>query len=204
MAQTYRRRFPRMDADFPVRYKLSGAEKKATALTLGGGGLLLELSAPVQPGDILALDFRPARHLPLIGARARVCYQLTDRKAGLEFAEIAPEHRDQILRFIVHRMTEKRRTPRGPLATQVEHAAGSFIGFSKNISGWGMFIETRQTLPQGETLKLRFHLQETDPICFASAEVCYEISKMGMGVEFTEISAEDQKRIQDFLANDVA
>jgi c-di-GMP-binding flagellar brake protein YcgR len=201
MVQTYRRRFPRVEADFPVRYTLSGPEREATALTLGGGGMFLELREAVEPGDVLALRFRPARRLPLIKAKARVCYYFPNRRAGLEFTEISPAHRDQILRLIFRRRVENRHYPRGPLATQVEHAAGSFIGFSKDVSAGGMFIETRETLPLGSALKVRFRLGETDPICLASAEVRYEIRKVGMGVEFTDISAGDQERIEGYLAS---
>jgi c-di-GMP-binding flagellar brake protein YcgR len=175
-------------------------QHEATALALGGGGLFLRINAAVRPGDVLSLRFRPARHLSMIEATARVCYQLADQRAGVEFTEISAAHREQILRLILHRVGDQRRYPRRPLATQVEHAGGAFIGFSKDISAAGMFIETQESLPEETQLELRFHLEEGDCICRASAQVRYEVSKMGIGVEFTEILPEDRKRIEAYVS----
>jgi c-di-GMP-binding flagellar brake protein YcgR len=193
------RRFPRISFNEPVEYTLDDTTQRARALTLGGGGLFLGISEQIPPGTELTVRFRPAKHLPTVEARARVCYQSADEGVGIEFTEIKPEDRQRILRLILHRIPEKRRFPRAPLAVQVEHEAGMLIGFSRDISVGGMFIETKEPPPTGSHLKLRFYLDEGGPIVLATAEVVYAVAKLGIGVHFIEISPADRSRIDVYV-----
>jgi c-di-GMP-binding flagellar brake protein YcgR len=200
MERAHQRKFPRIAADFSVEFTLEGNVYRARALTLGGGGLLLGTSEQLSPGTEFSLQFRPAKHLPVMSARARVRYWDPEQGAGIEFIEIAPEHRELILRLIHHRMSEKRRFPRAPLPTQVEHEAGSSIGFSRDISAGGMFIETQERLAVGAKIRILFHLEEAGPIIRATAEVLYSILKLGIGVRFLEVAPEDEARIRAYVA----
>ena len=195
MERTPIRKYPRIEASFPVECRTGEGTQQVRALTLGGGGLFLGTAQMLAPDTELVIHFRPAKHLPVIEARARVRYQLPDKGIGIEFTEIAPEHRQMILRLIHHRMAEKRRFPRAPLATQVEHVAGTLIGFSKDISLGGMFIETNEPLVVGSKVKLLFHLDDTGAAVPATAEVLYAVLKVGIGVRFLDVSPADQARI---------
>ncbi len=194
-----RRKYPRVDSNFRVECSV-GNEKMATrALTLGGGGLFLGIAQQLNQGTELVLRFRPAKNLPVMEARATVRYQLPDQGVGIEFTEISPEHRQRILRLIYKRMGEKRRHPRAPLVAQVEHSGGSFIGFSRDISVGGMFIETMEPLAPGALLKLRFYLDSAEPIAEAKARVVYTVKKLGTGVQFVDISSEARGRIEAYI-----
>jgi c-di-GMP-binding flagellar brake protein YcgR len=195
----YARKFPRVEAAFPVDYEVNETSGKAEAASLGGGGLFVGILHSLSPGTEMKLRFRAAKHLPLIEARAQVRYQVSSRGVGLEFTEIEPSDRDRLLRLIHHRNGDKRRFPRAPLATQVEHESGSFIGFCKDVSVGGMFIETENPLLPGTVLQLRFNLDD-GPICRAAAEVRYEVKRLGVGVCFTSISPDDQMRIESYVA----
>ena len=74
--------------------------------------------------------------------------------------EIDPKHREMILRLVHRRLEEKRQYPRAPLATQVEYPEGTQIGFSKDISVGGMFVELTRTIPVGTRLQVLFHLED--------------------------------------------
>ena len=200
MEKAHQRKFPRVEADFTVECKLENGVYRARALTLGGGGLLLGVAQQFSPGTELSIQFRPAKHLPVISAHARVCYLDPEQGTGLEFTEIEPEHREIILRLIHHRMAEKRRFPRAPLPTQVVYEGGSLIGFSKDISAGGMFIETAERLAMGSNLKVLFHLDESGSAIAATAEVMYSVLKLGVGVRFLEMSPENQTRIEAYVA----
>ncbi len=201
MEQAATRKYPRIEANFTVECKAGEDTQQLRALTLGGGGLFLGTAQMLAQDTELVLHFRPAKHLPVIEARAKVRYQVPDEGVGIEFTEIAPEHRQMILRLIHHRMTERRKFPRAPLATQIEHAAGTLIGFSKDISLGGMFIETSEPLVVGSKVNLLFHIDSTGAAVPAKAEVLYEVFKVGVGVRFLDVSPADRARIAAHLSN---
>ncbi len=195
-----RRRYPRVDANFRVECSV-GKEKVSTrATSLGGGGLFLGIGQQLVQGTELLLKFRPAKNLPVIEARAIVRYQLPERGVGIEFTEINPDHRQRILKLIYDRMGEKRRHPRAPLVAQVEHAGGSFIGFSRDISVGGMFVESSEVLAPGALLRLRFYLDSSEPISETSARVVYTVKKLGTGVQFVELPADARARIEAYVS----
>lgn len=66
-----------------------------------------------------------------------------------------------------------------------------------DISPRGMFINTTRQLPEGAVLTLRFRLSRTGHEVRARAEVRYCLPGVGVGVEFVEISPEDQRAIED-------
>jgi c-di-GMP-binding flagellar brake protein YcgR len=200
MEPTRVRKYPRIPVDLPVEYSSPEAAEHARGLILGGGGMYIGTSQTLTPGTPLTVRFRPAKHLPVVEARARVCYLVAGQGIGVEFLDISTEHRDSILRLIHHRMKERRRFPRAPLATQVQHAEGTFIGFSRDISTGGMFVETDRAIEPGTKMNLRFHLEPQEPIVKADAEVLYQVPKVGIGLQFTEVSPEDFERINVFVS----
>jgi len=195
-----RRKYPRKHVFIPVECTSAGSTRRTHAWTLGGGGLFLGFSEKIAEGTELTVRFRPAPHLALIEAKAKVRYQIPDEGVGIEFTEIQPEHRDMILLQIGQRMAEKRRFPRLPLAVQVEHEAGSLIGISKDISMGGMFIETNRPPLEYPNIRLRFNLDDGGPVVKATVEVRYAVASLGIGVEFTELSPADRQRIEAYVS----
>lgn len=193
------RKYPRIPVDLNVQYSKQSAQDRSRGLTLGGGGMFLGVAQIIPVGTELVIRFRPAKHLPLVEAKVRVCYCLEGRGIGIEFTDIQPEHRQSILRLVHHRRKENRRFPRVSLATQVQHAEGSFIGFSRDISTGGMFVETNQPMEPGAMLNLRFHLEQDGSIVKAEAQVLYVVPRVGIGLSFTEVIPEDFERIRSFV-----
>lgn len=203
MEPVHARKYPRIPVDLPVRYEREDTEETTRAKILGGGGMFLGISQVIPPGTLLTVRFRPAKHLPVMEAQARVCYCVEGQGIGVEFTRIDPQHRQYILRLIHHRTGERRRFPRVPLATQVQHAEGSFVGFSRDISTGGMFVESTEPLEPGSQLSLRFHLEIDTPILMAEAEVLYQVPRVGIGLHFRELSQEDYQRIRDFVSRKI-
>ena len=146
------------------------------------------------------MRFRPAKHLPVVEAHARVCYHIPDEGLGIEFTEIDPKHREMILRLIRRRLEDKRQHPRAPLATQVVHPEGSLIGFSKDISLGGMFIELAQAVPVSTRLQVLFHLEDGGDAIRTEAEVMYSILKLGVGIRFCHLDVAARERIEAYVA----
>jgi PilZ domain len=70
-----------------------------------------------------------------------------------------------------------------------------------DISPRGMFIHIPQHFPEGAVLKLEFRLSRSGRDVKARAEVRYNLPGVGIGVEFVDISPEDQEAIADEIEN---
>ena len=200
------RRYPRLNAEFWVQLDLGGAVYRERAFSLGGGGLFIRntQNLPLQMGTEIAVQFRPAKHLPLINAKAKVCYLVEGRGAAIEFTEINPDDQRRLLGFIQHKRAAVRVHAHAPLATQIKSEDSMSLAFSREISAGGMFIETTDLLPIGTHLTLRFNLSESDEIMVLLGEVSYHAGNLGMGVRFVDATPEDLQRIDEYVAAESA
>lgn len=194
------RKYPRVAATFAVECTTQEKTVRGHASMLGGGGLFLQVPESFPQGAELDVRFRPARHLPFLQAKARVCYVIPGKGSGVEFVKISPDQQHLILRLIHHKTANQRKFARVSLATQIYSKDDMSLAFSRDVSLGGMFIETHQPSAIGSELDLRFHLNDGGPIVIGVAEVKYHVAKLGMGVEFTEMAPADRKRIEAYIA----
>lgn len=199
MTRKENRRYPRVPVRFPVECRVGDKNFRARAAILGGGGIFVELKDAPDPGAEASLRFRPARHLPFIKAKAKVCCHLPGQGVAFEFSEIAPEDRQLILRLVEHKKGDRRQFPRVRLATQVECEAATILTFSRDVSAGGMFVETNTPLPTGSILTLRFNLDNQASVV-SKGVVTYQVRKFGMGVHFLDLTPEDRKSIEEYAS----
>jgi c-di-GMP-binding flagellar brake protein YcgR len=199
LAKAYARQYPRLSVNMTIDYSVGEKSFRGAIKILSGGGLYLTSIEGLEAGKEISLRFRPARHLRVINAKAKILYVLPKPGAGLEFTEITDEDRNTVLRLIHQKTRDRRLNPRAPLATQVQCDQCMSLAFSRDISLGGMFIETDELLPVGSALTVRFNLEQREKVVSASAKVTYQIEKMGMGVVFTEIGQEDSDAIRHYL-----
>jgi c-di-GMP-binding flagellar brake protein YcgR len=166
---------------------------------LGGGGLFLTPPEGFEAGQEISISFRPTKHVPIIQAKAKVCYVIPGQGAAIEFTEINDEDRQKLLRLIHQKTRDRRHLPRAPLATQVECDRCMSLAFSRDVSLGGMFIETTDPLPVGSCITVRFNLGHNDRVVTAIAQVAYHVEKMGMGVMFKEIEPKDREAIEEYV-----
>ncbi len=195
---TESRKYPRVAAKVPVIFKLGETTARIHSSNLGGGGMRL-IGSDLPCGAELVVRFRTARHRAFIQAKARVIYTLPDLGSGVEFTDIDPEHLQQILRAIHGNKANRRKAPRVPLATQIHIQDSMALAYSRDLSVGGIFIDTKENCKIGTHVDLRFHLNDDGPVVIASGDVRYVVPKMGMGVQFTELSPEARKRIEKFV-----
>jgi len=199
MGKTYIRRYPRLEVRIGVHYTVGKDWLRCIANSLGGGGMFLTHVEGLEPGQEVSVRFRPAKHLPMMEAKASVRYLIPQQGAAIEFTEINPDDRQKILRLILQRTGDRRSQGRGPLATQVHCKECMELAFSRDISPGGMFIETTAPFPVGSYLSVRFNLTNPDRVITATAQVTYQVEKMGMGVLFSEIEPDDREAIRVYL-----
>ena len=68
-----------------------------------------------------------------------------------------------------------------------------------DIGARGMFIHVPRYFPEGAVIKVDFRLTRTDYHVKARAEVRYCLEGVGIGVEFVDITPEDQAAIEEEL-----
>jgi len=187
-----------MSAQVPIEYTVGNQSSRCFAHNLSGGGLFLTQVGNLEPGDYLGLCFRPAKHLPAIQAKACVCHKIGEG-AAVEFTEITPQDRHLLLRFIHKKTGDRKILDRAPLATQIQSEECLSLAFSRDLSLCGMFIETKQPLPIGSPLVVRFSLDEKDKVVITAARVAYHIEKMGMGVLFSELPSDHRAAIEEYV-----
>lgn len=89
------------------------------------------------------------------------------------------------------------------IPVEVSYQGGSFAGMSRNISLSGMFIVCLDTVPFGETIKLKFELELErlrQPVV-TEAVVRWVESSSGIGVQFTGLRAREVWALQQLFAS---
>lgn len=193
------RKYPRVEASFPVEYTVADRKVRGRASILGGGGLFIK-GESLPPGTELLLRFRPAKHLPIIQAKGKAVHHAPGQGTGVEFTRISPHDQQSLLRWIHHRRAERRTYPRVALVTQVYCAEYMSLAFSRDVSMGGMFIKMKDPPAAGSRVTLRFHLDDGGPIVVATADVRYIVPKLGVGVQFYDMPPADRRRLAAYVA----
>lgn len=97
---------------------------------------------------------------------------------------------------------ERRRAERYPINYEFSSLTPDSLIHVSNISETGAFIQSRQRLPRGTTVGLRFTVLLDDPVVIsATGRVVYHGDvPRGMGVEFSEVTPEMALRIADVVS----
>jgi hypothetical protein len=97
---------------------------------------------------------------------------------------------------------ERRRYPRSRTRVQIElHAPGVSAPFrtaTEEISHGGCYVETMFTFPAGTKLTMTLWLDSEQVSATGIVATCYP--QVGNGIEFVDMSAEDVKKLEQFLA----
>jgi type IV pilus assembly protein PilZ len=99
---------------------------------------------------------------------------------------------------------ERREHQRFDTSVAVDYASGDTFLFAylTNISEMGIFIRTEDPLPKGTRLRLRFHVDEADPLVL-EGEVAWinplrktgENINPGMGVRFIQLTPDRREQV---------
>ena len=107
---------------------------------------------------------------------------------------------------------EKRRDTRLPLKARVDYELLSedtfLFEYTSNVSRGGIFLATRNPLPIGTRLSLRFTLPDEDGRAIEATGKVAWINEYkpngknlnpGMGIEFVDLSADDKEAISNLI-----
>ncbi len=106
-------------------------------------------------------------------------------------------------------MRDHRIHHREDVQLQVQYATlEEFLSdWTSNVSVGGMFLQTENPKPVGTKFQLRFRIPTYERTIEAQGEVCWVIPAdqpvpphAGMGVRFTDVTAEDQEAIRRLIS----
>lgn len=197
------RKFPRVRIQFQADYSSGRRKSRHRVWNLGGGGLFIHSPRPLKVGSELVLCFRPTGKPPALRVKAKVRYNLPGKGFGVEFVKISRAKREVILRLVHRRTFGRRKQARVPLVAQIEFGKKQPLGWVKDISLGGLFVETNKPPGPGTQVIVRFNLPSQDAITSARCEVTYSLRALGMGLQFVEISEEDLSFIQAYIQKHV-
>ena len=97
--------------------------------------------------------------------------------------------------------SERRASRRVSLVTQIRTIVGGemLVGYSKNISTGGIFVESEAQAEKGTELVLRFKLRSEGEIQEARAVVAYSVPGEGLGLRFVNLPDSLRQEIQAFV-----
>lgn len=95
----------------------------------------------------------------------------------------------------------RRSSPRVVLGIPVAYRSGDTITavLTLNISKGGIGIRTMNPLPEGTQVRLRFRLPGARREIEAEARVAWSDRRIGMGLQFEKVQAEDQAAVDEFV-----
>lgn len=200
-AERERRRYPRILTDIDLDFDCMGVKSKEKANVLSGGGLFVVTERADLVESDVSVKFQPSPTSPLIEARGKICYHVPGVGMGIEFSEIREEHRRHILQLIKDQLGERRGSKRVTLVTQVRQVNGkeTAVGYSKNVSLGGVFVETENPFEPRQQSLIRFKLKPDGPILELLALVVYSIAGQGMALKFVEFYGNARALIREFV-----
>lgn len=192
---------PRPLTGIDVEFTCAGRTARARGNLLGVGALLLETRQQLPDDTEVELCFRPTPGSPVISARGVVSRQVPGEGLGVRITDLAEEHREHILQLLYPPGPERRASKRVSFVTQIRTAVGGkmLVGYSKNISTGGIFIETEDPAEKGAELSLRFKLAPESGILETRAVVAYAVPGEGMGLRFLDVSPVVREQIEAFV-----
>ena len=97
--------------------------------------------------------------------------------------------------------SDRRSSPRVALGIPVAYRFGNTIAaaLTLNISRGGLSIRTTSPLAVGTAVKVRFRLPGAKRDVDTDAQVAWTDRRVGMGLQFTSLSSDDQAPIDDYI-----
>ena len=187
-------------AGLSVEFTCEGQTSQEKGRLVGAAAMVLEtrrrdpLDAPAE------VRFRPRPNSPLIEAKGFVSAHLQNG-VRVHFTEVSDDHRRHLLELLFPPGSERRIARRVSLVTQMRTIVGGrhLVGYTRDVSLGGAFVETENPPERGTEVALRFKLTEDGPIHEARATVVYSIGGEGMGLRFWELPASVSEAIELFI-----
>ena len=175
-------------------------------------GIFLDLMMPKVDGFELARLIRQSpsnKGTPIVIVTGREDKETITQafEAGGTFFLNKPIDKGKLTRLLSSTrgsmLEERRRYKRVSVQTEVKCQVGTrrITGMSVNFSQTGLLFQGDGSLVLGNVVQLKFHLPRQQLPISAQGLVVRTDKKQRLGIRFTEIGAENQQRIRDFIGS---
>lgn len=220
-----RRRYARIDTRLEVNLEHGLRTIKLQTHDLSLGGMFAACDLPVQVDSTLRFDLRVPGGLPAVKGLAKAVHlaekisQGQRKGVGVSFEELGVENKGIIRNYMVKRVTgeirhaadEPRKHARLMRRIKLRFQAATGFGTTdaRDISGGGLFMQSRQQPPLGSQVELGL----IDPATLKTLELTGKVVRViqsnpqnphsvpGVGLAFDDISHLKQENLDEFLRN---
>ncbi|MFQ5777933.1 MAG: PilZ domain-containing protein [Terriglobia bacterium] len=184
-----------------VEFTCGGQTTQEEGRLLGVAAMVVKTNRRDPLQAEVELRFRSQPNSPLITARGVVTAHVEGEGEQIQFTDLPEEHRRHLLALLYPPGADRRATKRVSLATQIRTSVDgeTLVGYTRDISTGGVFVETENPSAKGTEVKLRFKLTPDSPIQEVRAVVAYSINGEGMGLRFVDLKAELREAIAAFV-----
>jgi uncharacterized protein (TIGR02266 family) len=188
--------------EFTIEFSSGGKTAKVKGSLLGAAALVLEPKHRPPPESEVEVHFQPRPNSPRIAAKGVVDSHVGKKQIRVKFTDIAEEHRRHLLELLYPSGADRRTARRVSLVTQMRTIVDeeTLVGYTRDVSTGGIFVENEQPLPKGTEVNLRFKLGADSPILGARATVAYLLPDEGMGLRFLDLAPEVHQAIEEFVS----
>jgi len=184
-----------------VEFTAGGKTSKVKGALLGAAAMVLDMRKRPAVESEVEVCFQPRPDSPSITAKAVVDGHIGRRQLRVKFTELAEEHRRHLLELLYPKGDDRRTARRASLVTQLRTIVGeeTLVGYTRDVSTGGVFVEIESPLEKGSEVMLRFKLGPDSPILGARATVAYSLPSEGMGLRFVDLTPEVHQAIEEFV-----
>jgi DNA-binding response OmpR family regulator len=182
-----RRRNTRIPIEIPVQLSFAGGagDVKAKTSDLGEGGIAVQVSQRLENGAVMNVHFILPDGEYRIEARAEIAWLNAGRSAGLRFTEIGPQARDKIKQWLESQAPD--------LDGDDPPAACRLT----DLSLGGCYLELGAPFPLRTKVTLSMGAAMPDLKVEGIVQVAHP--EVGMGLEFSRKTEQQQKQVESFI-----
>jgi uncharacterized protein (TIGR02266 family) len=220
-----RRRYARIDTRLEANLEHGLRNLKLQTHDLSLGGIFVACDLPVEIGTVLRFELRVPGGLPAVKGTAKAVHmaekisQGQRKGVGVSFEQLGVENKGIIRNYMVKRVTgeirhaadEPRKHARLMRRIKLRFQAETGFGTTdaRDISGGGVFMQSRQPPPLGSVVELGL----IDPATLKTLELSGKVVRViqanpkfpysvpGVGLTFEGIGHLKQEQLDEFLRN---
>lgn len=182
-----RRRNTRVPVQIPVTLRFDDGESQlqATTIDLGEGGIAVKLSQRPRNSDSMSVRFRLPGTEHNVTCGGGIAWENAGRQFGIRFIDLSPEGRAQLKTWLESRSPEFEKDD-PPAACKLT-----------DLSSGGCYLEIVSPFPVRTRVILSMRLGELQLAVEGIVRVMHP--EIGMGVEFTQASAQQREHLEKFI-----
>jgi DNA-binding response OmpR family regulator len=182
-----RRRNTRVPVEIPVtlRFNDGTSQQRAKTIDLGEGGIAVKLSQRPHNLDSISLYFSLPGTEHNIACIGNIAWENAGRQFGIRFIDLSPERRAQLKAWLESRSPEFEKDD-PPAACKLT-----------DLSSGGCYLEIVAPFPVRTRVILSMRFGQLQLAVEGVVRVMHP--EIGMGVEFTQASAQEREHLEKFI-----